>query len=43
MVPMTEELFAAADLQPGEAALDVGCGTGPTTLEAAAASGRPDT
>jgi SAM-dependent methyltransferase len=39
MVSMTEELFAAADLQPGEAALDVGCGTGPTTLEAAAAVG----
>jgi len=35
MVPINAELFAAADLQPGEAVLDVGCGTGTTTTQAA--------
>jgi len=43
MVPISAELFAAANLQPGEAVLDVGCGTGSTTVQAAravATSGR---
>ena len=35
MAPISAELFAAADLQPGEAVLDVGCGTGTTTTQAA--------
>ncbi|HEY5788443.1 MAG TPA: class I SAM-dependent methyltransferase [Microlunatus sp.] len=39
MVPISAELFAAADLQPGEAVLDVGCGTGTTTVQAARAVG----
>ena len=39
MVPISAELFAAADLQPGEAVLDVGCGTGSTTVQAARAVG----
>jgi ubiquinone/menaquinone biosynthesis C-methylase UbiE len=39
MVPVTEELFAAAALRPGESVLDVGCGTGPTTVRAAAEVG----
>ncbi len=33
-------LFDAAKLQPGEAVLDVGCGTGPTLLRAADAVGK---
>ncbi len=43
MVPVSEELFAVAALQPGESVLDIGCGTGPTTRHAAtlvAPSGR---
>ena len=39
MAPISAELFAAADLQPGEVVLDVGCGTGTTTVQAARAVG----
>jgi ubiquinone/menaquinone biosynthesis C-methylase UbiE len=39
MVPISAELFAAANLQPGETVLDVGCGTGTTTVQAARAVG----
>lgn len=34
-VPLTEALFARAGLAPGETVLDIGCGAGATTLEAA--------
>ncbi|MCJ2138742.1 class I SAM-dependent methyltransferase [Methylobacterium sp. E-066] len=33
--PLTEALFARAALRPGESVLDIGCGSGATTLEAA--------
>ena len=33
--PVSEVLFAAARFQPGERVLDIGCGTGPTTRQAA--------
>lgn len=41
LAPVADELFAAARLAPGEAVLDVGCGTGPTTRRAAVEVG-PD-
>ncbi|WP_419539791.1 SAM-dependent methyltransferase [Methylobacterium oryzae] len=34
-VPLTEALFARAPLAPGKTVLDIGCGAGATTLEAA--------
>ncbi|MDP4024500.1 class I SAM-dependent methyltransferase [Methylobacterium sp. NEAU 140] len=37
--PLTEALFARADLAPGARVLDIGCGAGATTLEAAARVG----
>src|SRR5689334_16505163 len=37
--PLSDALFAAAQLQPGEQVLDIGCGTGPTTRQAAALVG----
>ncbi|SDN97928.1 Methyltransferase domain-containing protein [Methylobacterium phyllostachyos] len=33
--PLTEALFERAELKPGAAVLDIGCGSGATTLEAA--------
>ena len=34
-VPLTEALFARLPFDPGDTALDIGCGSGATTLEAA--------
>jgi SAM-dependent methyltransferase len=39
LAPVGDLLFTAAQLQPGERVLDVGCGTGPTTRRAAALVG----
>jgi SAM-dependent methyltransferase len=39
LAPITRLLFEAADIQPGERVIDVGCGCGDTTLEAAAEAG----
>jgi len=33
--PVSDALFAATDLRPGMRVLDVGCGSGPTTVQAA--------
>ncbi|MDZ4236127.1 MAG: class I SAM-dependent methyltransferase, partial [Dietzia sp.] len=39
LAPASAVLLDTAALQPGERLLDVGCGTGPTTRDAAAAVG----
>jgi SAM-dependent methyltransferase len=39
LAPVSDLLFAAAAIAPGEHVLDIGCGTGPTTRAAAALAG----
>jgi SAM-dependent methyltransferase len=39
LAPITRLLFEAADIQPGQRIVDVGCGCGDTTLEAAVMAG----
>ncbi len=39
LAPVTDVLFAAAEIQPGDQVVDVGCGCGDTTLIAAAKAG----
>ncbi|MBV9952013.1 MAG: methyltransferase domain-containing protein [Acidimicrobiia bacterium] len=39
LAPVSDRLLAAAAIAPGESVLDIGCGTGPTTREAARAAG----
>ena len=35
LIPVAEAIFSVVDLKPGERVLDVGCGAGATTIEAA--------
>jgi len=39
LAPVSERLIAAAQVKPGERAIDIGCGCGGTTLEIAAITG----
>jgi SAM-dependent methyltransferase len=39
LAPVTELLFEAAEIRPGQGVIDVGCGCGDTTLEAAEKAG----
>jgi ubiquinone/menaquinone biosynthesis C-methylase UbiE len=39
LAPVSERLIAAAQVKPGERAIDIGCGCGATTLEIAAITG----